>query len=91
MNGRALVAWNLRRIRVRKGVSQEQLAYDANVDRAYVGGLERRQENPTVDLLDRLAKALSVPISEFFKPPPKGAAPPKPLKAGRRRQRSSPG
>jgi hypothetical protein len=42
MKARALVAWNLRRIRVKRGVSQERLAYDAEVDRSYVGGLERQ-------------------------------------------------
>ena len=87
MNGRALVAWNLRRIRVKRGLSQERLAYDAEVDRSYAGGLERREENPTVDVLDRLAKTLDVPISEFFKQPRKGAAPPKPLRSGRRPSR----
>jgi DNA-binding XRE family transcriptional regulator len=54
MKAHALVAWNLRRIRVRRGVSQERLAYDAEIDRSYVGGLERQTENPTIDLLDRL-------------------------------------
>jgi transcriptional regulator with XRE-family HTH domain len=87
MDGRALVAWNLRRIRVKRGLSQERLAFDAGVDRSYVGGLERREENPTVDLLDRLAKTLSVPLSEFFVIPPKGAARPKSLRSGRRRSR----
>jgi transcriptional regulator with XRE-family HTH domain len=85
MKGRALVAWNLRRIRVACGLSQERLALDAGVDRSYVGGLERREENPTVDVLDRLAQTLSVPLSEFFVEPTKGSAPPKPLKSGRRR------
>jgi transcriptional regulator with XRE-family HTH domain len=84
MNGRALVAWNLRRIRVKRGLSQERLAFDSGVDRSYVGGLERLDENPTVDVLDRLAKTLDVSISEFFKQPRKGAAPPKPLRGGRR-------
>jgi transcriptional regulator with XRE-family HTH domain len=42
------------------GLSQERLAFDAGIDRAYVGGLERQEENPTVDLLDRLAKTLSL-------------------------------
>jgi transcriptional regulator with XRE-family HTH domain len=74
----------LRRIRVRRGLSQERLAFDASVDRSYVGGLERREENPTVDVLDRLAKTLSVPISEFFVEPPKGSPVPKPLRSGRR-------
>jgi transcriptional regulator with XRE-family HTH domain len=82
MNGRALVAWNLRRIRVKRGLSQERLAFDAGVVRSYVGGLERREENPTVDVLDRLAKTLSVALSEFFVEPAKGSSPPKPLRSG---------
>lgn len=84
MKGRALVAWNLRRLRVRRGLSQERLAFDAGVDRSYVGGLERREENPTVDVLDRLARTLSVPMSEFFVVPAKGSPAPKPLRSGRR-------
>jgi transcriptional regulator with XRE-family HTH domain len=87
MRGRALVAWNLRRIRVKRGISQERLAFDAEVDRSYVGALERQEENPTVDILDRLAKTLEVPISEFFRAPRKGAQPPAPLKGGRRSSR----
>ena len=65
MNGRALVAWNLRRVRVKRGLSQERLAFDAGVDQSYLGGLERQEENPTVDVLDRLASTLSIPISIF--------------------------
>ena len=84
MNGRALVAWNLRRVRVKRGLSQERLAFDAGVDRSYLGGLERQEENPTVDVLGRLASTLSVPISEFFVLPGKGSLPPRPLKSGRR-------
>ena len=84
MKGRALVAWNLRRIRVEKGLSQEKLAFDTGIDRAYVGGLEREVENPTVDLLDKLAERLGVSLGEFFIEPPPGAKPPKPLRAGRR-------
>lgn len=85
MNGRALLAWNLRRVRVAAGVSQERLAADAGVDRAYLGGLERQAENPTVDLLDRVATALSVPLGELFVQPMEGAEPPQPLRGGRRR------
>lgn len=84
MNGRALLAWNLRRVRVAAGVSQERLAADAGVDRAYLGGLERQAENPTVDLLDRVAAALSVPLGELFVQPAEGAEPPRPLRGGRR-------
>ncbi|KOX53558.1 XRE family transcriptional regulator [Streptomyces purpurogeneiscleroticus] len=85
MKGRALVAWNLRRVRVAQGLSQERLAADAGVDRAYLGGLERQAENPTVDLLDKVAEALAVPLGELFVAPAQGAPPPAPLRGGRRR------
>jgi transcriptional regulator with XRE-family HTH domain len=87
MNGRTLVAWNLRRIRVKRGLSQERLAFDSEVDRSYTGSLERGEENPTVDILDRLAKALDVPLKELFRRPAKAAKPPRPLKPGRRPKR----
>jgi transcriptional regulator with XRE-family HTH domain len=83
MNGRKLVAWNLRRLRVGQGLSQETLAADAGVDRAYVGRLERELENPSIGLLDRLAKALSAHLSELFVEPKAGEARPRPLPGGR--------
>lgn len=86
MTGRALLAWNLRRVRVAQGVSQERLAADAGVDRAYLGGLERQAENPTVDLLTRVAAALSVPLGELFVQPGPDAEAPQPLRGGRRKQ-----
>ena len=84
MNGRSLVAWNLSRIRVAKGISQERLAFDAGVDRAYVGGLERQSENPTVDVLERLSATLGVPLTELFRLPSPGEPRPPTLRAGRR-------
>lgn len=87
MNGRALVAWNLRQIRVSHGVSQERLAFDSGVDRSYLGGLERGQENPTVDVLDRLAETLGVGIGSLFIEPAPESDPPAPLRRGRRRSK----
>jgi transcriptional regulator with XRE-family HTH domain len=66
MKGRSLVARNVRRIRIAKGISQERLAFDSGIDRSYLGGIEREVENPTVDLLDRLAVTLKVPLAELF-------------------------
>jgi transcriptional regulator with XRE-family HTH domain len=83
MKGRALLAWNLRRLRSEREISQERLAADAEVDRAYVSELERKRGNPTVDLLDKLAATLQVPLSEFFREPEVGAKRPKPLRSGR--------
>jgi len=85
MKGRKRVGWNLRRLRVGRGLSQEALAADAEVDRSYVGRLERAVENPTVDLLDRLAATLGTDLSEFFRPPRSGEMAPKPLPGGRKR------
>ena len=84
MRARALVGWNLRRIRNDRDISQEALAHEAGVDRAYVGGIERKSHNPTIDLLERLAITLNIDISELFAKIPKGATPPKPLRAGRK-------
>ncbi|MGL3104769.1 helix-turn-helix domain-containing protein [Bradyrhizobium sp. BR 1432] len=84
MKARALVAWNVRRIRVNLGIPQEQLAHDAGIDRSYMGGLERQAATPTIDFLDRLAKTLGVHLSEFFVQPPKGATPHKTLRKGRK-------
>ena len=79
------MAWNLRRVRVARGISQERLAFDTGVDRSYLGGLEREDENPTIDLLDRLASGLGVLISEFFVQPEPGAPRPGPMTAGRKK------
>jgi transcriptional regulator with XRE-family HTH domain len=84
MKAQALVARNLRRLRVQRGLSQESLAVDASVDRTYVSRLERALENPTVGVLDRLAKALDTRIAEFFVVPSRGEPVPKPLPGGRR-------
>jgi transcriptional regulator with XRE-family HTH domain len=90
MDGRARIAWNLRRIRSEKGITQENLAVDAQVDRTYVSGLERSEFNTSMDGLERLAAALSVDVSEFLTIPPPDAENPKSLKPGRK-PKTSPG
>ena len=55
MDARTLVARNIRRIRVARGLSQEGLAVDAEIDRTYVSRVERNFENPTILVLERLA------------------------------------
>lgn len=87
MDAQALVARNLRRLRVRKGLSQEALAVDASIDRTYVSRLERGLENPTVAVLERIATALDANIEEFFVIPTAGEPTPQPLPKGRRPKR----
>lgn len=84
MDGRALLAWNLRRLRTNRGISQEKLAADTGVDRAYISEIERQKGNATVDLLDRLAGVLNVEVGEFFELPAGDAPAPEPLRRGRR-------
>ncbi|MBN9332775.1 helix-turn-helix transcriptional regulator [Devosia sp.] len=84
MDSRELVAWNMRRLRVDRKLSQDRLAELSGVDRTYVSRLERMLENPSIGILDKVATAMSVSIAELFAPPAADAAKPKPLKAGRR-------
>ncbi len=87
MRARALVARNLRRLRVARGLSQENLAVDAGIDRTYVSRIERGMENPTVGLLEQIASALDAKIVEFFSHPVVGDPAPKILRSGRKRKR----
>ena len=57
----------LRARRKALGVSQEQLALLAGVDRAYVGGVERGEHNLTIMTLGQLCEALEVKPSQLFK------------------------
>lgn len=67
MSLREIVAKNLRRLRRAKGLSQEELADRADINRNYVGMLEREQHAATIDMLEKLAKVLDVDPIEFFR------------------------
>lgn len=84
MKANAVVARNIRRLRVKAGLSQEILAVDAKIDRSYVSRLERGIENPTVALLEKIAVAVDADIGELFVHPKKGEPPVKVLRGGRR-------
>ena len=86
MNGREIAAWNVRRLRVLRGMSSEALAANADVDRAYVSRIERAVANPTIDILERIAQALGVEIAELFVIPLPTDERPEPLPGGRRRR-----
>ncbi|WP_169684184.1 helix-turn-helix transcriptional regulator [Rhizobium sp. 57MFTsu3.2] len=84
MDARQRVAMNLRRLRVSKGISQDDLALTADIERSYAGHLERGSKNPTVVTLEKIATALSCDISELFAPVPDDTKPIEPLRSGRR-------
>lgn len=60
------LARNLRLARAKIGVSQEELADLAGIDRTYVSGIERGVRNPTVTVVSKLALQLETTVSELL-------------------------
>lgn len=58
---RSVLSWNVRRYRVERKLSQEQLAFESELDRTYISALERRVWNVALSNVERIAKALGVP------------------------------
>lgn len=56
----------LRRVRTRKGISQERLAELAGLHRTYVSSVERGLRNISLLNIDKLARALSVPLTSLM-------------------------
>lgn len=86
MEIRDVFARNLRAIRHEKGISQEDLADRASIDRTYISSLERGKCNPTVLIVERLAKALGVPIALLVVTTSEREVLPKNLQPGPRRK-----
>ncbi len=84
MDTRQTIGWNLRRLRVEKGYSQERLALEANIDRSYVGRIERGQENVTVSALEALTTILAVEVRELFAEVAVNSPRPPPMRSGRK-------
>jgi transcriptional regulator with XRE-family HTH domain len=57
----------LRGRRTKLGVSQEEFADLCELDRTYIGGIERGERNVSLVNLEKLAKALKIPLSELFR------------------------
>lgn len=70
MEIRDVLALNLRKLRRARGLSQEELAHLAEIDRTYISALERRVYGAGIDVLERLAAALGVEPADLLKPPP---------------------
>ncbi len=64
---RIRLAANLRAARAAQGISQEALADRAGVDRTFVGSVERRERNISLDNIERLAKALGLDVADLLK------------------------
>lgn len=60
MDVRRRVGLNVKRFRVERGLSQEELAFECGLHRTYISGVERGVRNPTIVVLEKIAKALKV-------------------------------
>lgn len=63
----AVLGRNVRRIRLSRKLTQEELAVDAQIDLTYLGGIERGKRNPSLLVMARIADALSVKLPELLK------------------------
>ncbi len=66
MDIRKQVGLNVQRLRREKGWSQEDLAFESGLHRTYVSGIERGVRNPTVVIIEKLAKTLGVRPAELL-------------------------
>ena len=57
---------NLRRLRHKKGLTQEGLALACGMDRSYIGGVERGERNVSLVNITKIANALDIPVKELF-------------------------
>jgi transcriptional regulator with XRE-family HTH domain len=84
MDAAKIVAWNIRKLRVERGWTQDALADAAEVDRTYVGRLERSNENPSLTVLEKLATALGVALPILVTAPAPGEPSPRAMTRGRK-------
>jgi ribosome-binding protein aMBF1 (putative translation factor) len=68
MDIRKQVGINVRRLREGRELSQEELAFEAELHRTYISGVERGVRNPTVTVVAKIAKALGVTPDQLLRP-----------------------
>jgi len=56
----------IKQLRKERGMTQEQLALTANIERSYLGAIERGERSPTLDKISSIAKALKVSVKDLF-------------------------
>jgi len=56
----------VKKLRLEKGLSQETLAHQADLDRTYIPSIEKGERNVSITVIEKIAKALNVKISVLF-------------------------
>jgi len=67
MDLREVFAANLRRLRHKKGISQEVLAYEAGINRTYISKLEKAVSYPGLEIIGKLAIVLEIEPADLLK------------------------
>lgn len=62
------LAVHIHRIRLERGVSQENFAHELDMHRAYLGSIERAEQNVTLKTLAQLAERLGVDAADLIRP-----------------------
>ena len=57
----------MREYRKSQGISQEELGERANLHYTYIGAIERGEQNPSIESIEKVAKGLGVGIDKLFK------------------------
>ncbi|MDO5639731.1 MAG: helix-turn-helix transcriptional regulator [Neisseria sp.] len=65
---RLIFAQNVRQVRRFKEMSQEELAHRSNISRVYIGEIERGERNVTIDLMEKIARALDISLERLLQP-----------------------
>lgn len=66
---REILAQNIRRLRIEQGVSQEELAFQCELDRTYISAIERCVWNISLGNIEKIATALNVEVWQLLHPP----------------------
>jgi len=67
MNIKEKFGTRIREMRLKQGISQEELAFRADLDRTYIPSIEKGKRNVSIEVVEKLAKALNVEVPELFK------------------------
>jgi transcriptional regulator with XRE-family HTH domain len=66
-SAREVLALNIIRLRAKRGLTQEALAFEAGLHRTFIAHVERQVRNISQDNIERIANALDVGIAELFR------------------------
>ena len=69
MNYGKIFAQNLKRIRLAKGFSQDELGAQCGLTRNYIGNIERQENSPSLQSMEAVADALGVSLLDLFEQP----------------------